>query len=50
LDLQIETSDLPYIEKEYRKAIKEMEGTSLDIERIESKETGLKDKDIIVFK
>jgi len=51
LQLQIDTiSDLPFIEKHYRAAIKEMEGKELEIERIESKKTGIKNKDIIIFK
>lgn len=51
LQLQIDTiSDLPFIEKHYRAAIKEMEGNELEIKRVKSKRSGIADEDIIIFK
>lgn len=48
--LQIETYELPFIEKQYRTAIKEMEGSEIEVKRIKSKKTGIADGDIIIFK
>lgn len=45
-----ETWDWPFIEKHYREAVKTLEGKGeVRIERIESKKTGLKGKDRIIF-
>lgn len=50
LELQIDTYDLPFVEKEYRAAIKEMEGNQVEVKRIKSKRTGIANEDIILFK
>lgn len=47
--LQIDTCDLPSVEKEYRKTIKDMEGEYLDVQRTESQTTGITGKNIIAF-
>jgi anaerobic selenocysteine-containing dehydrogenase len=50
LQLQEETYRLPFIEKHYREAIKQMEAAGeVVINRVESKKTGIKDGDIITF-
>lgn len=50
LELQIKTYQLPFIEKHYREAIKNLENEGLVIvKRIQSKKTGINDKDIIIF-
>jgi len=48
-DILKETYKLHFIEKHYRQAIKDMDGTKLNIQRVESQRTGLKGKDIIIF-
>ncbi|MGB9794960.1 MAG: three-Cys-motif partner protein TcmP [Caldisericum exile] len=51
LDLRIETYHLPFIEKHYRQAIKELENEQLIlVKRVQSKKTGIDDKDIVIFK
>ena len=50
LDLQIETYKLMFTTKQYADAIKRMEGTEVEIERIKSKKTGIAEEDIIIFK
>ena len=49
-DIQRETYKLHFIEKHYRQAIKDMDGKDLTIQRVESQNTGIKGKDIIIFK
>ena len=50
MQLQEETYQLPFIEKHYREAIKQMEAAGeVGVDRIESKKTGIKGKDIIIF-
>ncbi len=48
--LREETWDLPFLEKHYRKAIRTLEiNRELSVQRVESKRTGIKGKDIIIF-
>lgn len=50
LQLQEETYQLPFIEKHYRQGIKQMEvDDKITVKRIESKKTGIKEGDIIIF-
>ena len=50
LQLQEETYRLPFIEKHYRESIKQMEANGkIKINRIESKKTGIKGRDMIIF-
>ena len=51
LELQIETYKLPFIEKHYREAIRNLEKEELvEVKRVQSKKTGIKDRDTIIFK
>lgn len=49
LDLQIETYELMFTKKQYIEALKQMEGTEVEIRRIKSK-TSIAEEDIIIFK
>lgn len=49
LDIRIRTANLPYVKSQYRKAIREMDGVSLKIDRSQSKKTGLDDGDFVRF-
>lgn len=49
-ELRKETWALPFVEKHYRRAILELEGKQLDIRRISSKKTGLRELDRIQFR
>lgn len=48
--IQIETFDWPFVERDYRETIKQLEKEGLVvIKRVKSKKTGLADSDIVVF-
>jgi len=49
LDLQIETYELMFTKKQYLDALKQMQGTEVEIQRIKSK-TSIAEEDIIIFK
>jgi three-Cys-motif partner protein len=48
--IRVETLDLPFVEKHYRAVLKDLEGQNkVEIERVESKRSGLKGRDIVRF-
>lgn len=48
-DVRIQTLEWPCVEAHYRDVLKSMEGKDIIIQRVESKKTGLKGRDRVIF-